>query len=127
MEQTMFISHQTHLSDEDPKEQQCDVPHEEKEGGTDPQVVEQREVQQPSYTVQRVGWAGGEEHIAERLLTGPEAFLIYHNKKTVQTCSNEDSVFYRSMLLECILLILNISIYFFECELMIKARKEMIE
>lgn len=35
-----------YLSDKDPKEQQCEVPCEEQETGTDPQVVEQGEIQQ---------------------------------------------------------------------------------
>lgn len=54
-----FVSHcYTHLSDKDPKEQQCDVPCEEQEAGTDPQMVEQGEVQQSSYAVKRVDRAG---------------------------------------------------------------------
>lgn len=48
-----------YLSDKDPEELQCDVPGEEEETGTDPQVVEQGQVQQASNTVQRVGRAGG--------------------------------------------------------------------
>lgn len=48
----------TYLSDKDPKEQQCDVPCEEQEAGTDPQMVEQGEVQQSSYAVKRVDRAG---------------------------------------------------------------------
>lgn len=46
-----------HLSDKDPKEQQGDVPCEEQEAGTDPQLVEQVEVQQSSDAVKRVGRA----------------------------------------------------------------------
>lgn len=48
----------TYLSDKDPEEQQCDVPCEEQEAGTDPQVIEQRQVQQPSYAVKTVQRAG---------------------------------------------------------------------
>lgn len=51
----------TYLSDKDPKEQQCDVPCEEEEGGTDPQVAEQGQVQQSSYGVERMDRAGGPE------------------------------------------------------------------
>lgn len=49
----------TYLSDKDPEEQQCDVPCEEEEGGTDPQVVEQGQVQQSSDGVKRMDGAGG--------------------------------------------------------------------
>lgn len=35
-----------YLSDKNPKEQQCEVPCEEQETGTDPQVVEEGEIQQ---------------------------------------------------------------------------------
>lgn len=48
----------TYLNEKNPKEQKCDVPCEEEEGGTDPDVVEQGEVQQPSYTIKGVGRAG---------------------------------------------------------------------
>lgn len=41
-----------HLCDKDPKEQQCDVPGEEEEGGADPEAVEEGEVHESSYAVQ---------------------------------------------------------------------------
>lgn len=52
----------TYLSDKNPEEQQCDVPCKEEKGGTDPQLVEQGEVQQSSYAVKSVGRAGGGKH-----------------------------------------------------------------
>lgn len=52
----------TYLSEKNPKEQQRDVPSEEEKGGTDPEVVEQGEVQQSSYAVKRVGRAGRVDH-----------------------------------------------------------------
>lgn len=49
----------TYLSNKDPEEQQCDVPCKEEEACTDPQMVEQGEVQQSSYAVKRLDRAGG--------------------------------------------------------------------
>ena len=57
----------TYLSDKDPKEQQCDVPCEEEEGGTDPEVVEQGEVQQSSDAVERMDGAAEEDHTKRHL------------------------------------------------------------
>ena len=51
----------TYLRDKDPKEQQCDVPCAEEEGGTDPQVVEQGQVQQSGNCVERIVRAGGRD------------------------------------------------------------------
>lgn len=46
-----------HLSDKDPKEQQGDVPQDEEEGGTDPQGVEQGQIQQSGNAVERLNGA----------------------------------------------------------------------
>lgn len=66
----------TNLCDKDPKQLQSDVPCEELEGGTDPQVVEQGEVQQSSYTVKRLGSAEDGDHTQMR-----KYFTLAHRSK----------------------------------------------
>ena len=102
----------TYLSDKDPEEQQCDVPCEEEEGGTDPQVVEQGQVQQSSDGVERMDGAGGRDgHTRMKSIKHCEediynyAHLVTCNPENTLTCSNGDQVFYRSMLSGCNLLI----------------------
>lgn len=56
-----MFSTDIYLSHKDPKEHQCDVPREEEEAGTDPQVVDQGKVQQSSYAVKRMDRATGGE------------------------------------------------------------------
>lgn len=51
----------TYLCDEHPEEQHGEVPGEEEEGATDPQVVEHGEVQKACDAVQRVKRAGGRD------------------------------------------------------------------
>lgn len=57
--------HNTYLSDKYSEDQQCKVPGEKQEAGTDPQVVEQGEIQQSSYGVETMGRAadGAWKHI----------------------------------------------------------------
>ena len=52
------LVHWTYLCDKHPEEQYREVPGEEEEGATDPQVVQHGKVQQPCYAVQRVQRAG---------------------------------------------------------------------
>lgn len=60
-----YTLHNTYLSDKYSEDQQCEVPGEEQKTGTDPQVVEQGEIQQSSYGVETVGRAadGTRKHI----------------------------------------------------------------
>lgn len=52
-----------YLSDKDPEEQQCEVPCEEQETGTDPQVVEEGQIKQSCHAVKRVDWTGDQTMI----------------------------------------------------------------
>lgn len=55
-----------YLSNKHPEEQHGEVPGEEEEGATDPQVVQHGRVQKPCYAVQRVKRAGEREKEMER-------------------------------------------------------------
>lgn len=80
----------TYLSHKDPKEHQCDVPREEEEAGTDPQVVDQGEVQQPSYAVKRMDRATDGEQTQTHSFS-----CMYHARKyhSVAGRNNKTSMF----------------------------------